>query len=100
MRFVLQPHFYQTNWFRALCAAMFLAVLWAAYQFRVHHLQKESKQLRDVIDTIPAPSGALCRTAPSISSIGVGWSSAESPWRGDLAGLGKRPFTLRTGPVF
>ena len=65
VRFVLQPHFYQTNWFRALCAAMFLALLWAAYQFRVHQLQRESKQLRDVIDTIPGyvwsalPDGSL-----------------------------------------
>ncbi|MFZ0962371.1 MAG: two-component regulator propeller domain-containing protein, partial [Terriglobia bacterium] len=65
VRFVLQPHFYQTNWFRALCAAMFLAMLWAAYQFRVHQLQRESKQLREVIDTIPGyvwsarPDGSL-----------------------------------------
>jgi PAS domain S-box-containing protein len=65
VRFVLQPHFYQTNWFRALCAAIFLAVLWAAYQLRVHQLQKQSKQLRDVIDTIPGsvwsalPDGSL-----------------------------------------
>jgi len=38
VRFVLQPHFYQTNWFRALCAAIFLALLWAAYQFRIRQL--------------------------------------------------------------
>ena len=38
VRFVLRPHFYQTNWFRALCAAIFLALLWAAYQFRVRQL--------------------------------------------------------------
>ena len=38
VRFVLQPHYYQTNWFRALCAAMFLAMLWAAYQLRVRQL--------------------------------------------------------------
>ena len=25
VRFVLQPYFYQTNWFRALCAALFMA---------------------------------------------------------------------------
>jgi PAS domain S-box-containing protein len=65
VRFVLQPHFYQTNWFRALCAAMFLAMLWAAYQFRVRQLQRVSKQLRDVVDTIPGyvwsalPDGSL-----------------------------------------
>ena len=41
VRFVLRPHFYQTNWFRALCAVAFLALLWAAYQFRVRQLQRE-----------------------------------------------------------
>ncbi len=41
VRFVLLPHFYQTNWFRALCAAIFLALLWAAYLFRVQRLHKE-----------------------------------------------------------
>ena len=40
VRFVLQPHFYQTNWFLALCAAMFLALLWAAYQFRLGQVQR------------------------------------------------------------
>ena len=72
VRFVLQPHFYQTNWFRALCAAVFLAVLWAAYQFRVHQLQKQSKQLRDVIDTIP---GNVWSTLPdgSVDFINRRW---------------------------
>jgi signal transduction histidine kinase len=29
---------YQTNWFYALCAAAFLALLWAAYELRVRQL--------------------------------------------------------------
>ena len=35
------PAYYQTNWFRALCAAAVLACLWAAYQLRVRQLQRE-----------------------------------------------------------
>ena len=38
LEFVIPPAWYQTNWFRALCAATFLALLWAAYQFRVRQL--------------------------------------------------------------
>jgi len=38
VRFLLQPHFYQTNWFRALCAAGMLMLLWGTYQFRVRQL--------------------------------------------------------------
>src|SRR5271157_1003828 len=62
---LITPPWWRTNWFRALCAAILLAALWAAYQFRVYQLQRESKQLRDVIDTIPGsvwsalPDGSL-----------------------------------------
>lgn len=48
------PAFYQTRWFRALCAALFVALLWAVYKTRVRHLRRESRRLRDVIETIPA----------------------------------------------
>jgi len=41
VRFVLLPHFYQTHWFGALCAALFLALLWAAYQLRVRQLHRQ-----------------------------------------------------------
>jgi len=39
--FSIAPAYYQTNWFRALCVAAFLALLWAAYQLRVRQLQKQ-----------------------------------------------------------
>jgi signal transduction histidine kinase/ligand-binding sensor domain-containing protein len=41
VRFVLQPHFYQTSRFSALCGGVFMVLLWAAYEFRVRHLQRE-----------------------------------------------------------
>ncbi|MGA9987210.1 MAG: two-component regulator propeller domain-containing protein [Terriglobales bacterium] len=39
--FTVLPAFYQTNWFRALCATVFLALLWAAYQWRVRQLHQQ-----------------------------------------------------------
>jgi signal transduction histidine kinase/ligand-binding sensor domain-containing protein len=39
--FSVAPAYYQTNWFRALCAAIFLALLWTAYYLRVQRLQKQ-----------------------------------------------------------
>jgi len=39
LEFSVEPAFYQTNGFRAFCAAVFLALMWAAYQFRVRQLQ-------------------------------------------------------------
>ena len=38
---LITPPWWKTNWFRALCAAVFLAMLWGAYQFRVRQLQQE-----------------------------------------------------------
>jgi signal transduction histidine kinase len=40
MRFVLRPHFYETNWFYALCGIGSLALLWMAYQFRLGQVQR------------------------------------------------------------
>ena len=39
--FTILPAFYQTNWFRALCAAAFLGLLWLVYQLRLRQLQRE-----------------------------------------------------------
>jgi len=39
--FYVAPAYYQTNWFRVLCATVFLALLWAAYQLRARHLHKQ-----------------------------------------------------------
>jgi signal transduction histidine kinase/ligand-binding sensor domain-containing protein len=41
VRFLLQPYFYQTNWFRAICAASVLILLWCGYEFRVRQLANE-----------------------------------------------------------
>ena len=39
--FSVTPAYYQTNWFRALCAIALLALLWAAYQWRLRQLRHE-----------------------------------------------------------
>jgi PAS domain S-box-containing protein len=107
--FSIAPAYYQTNWFRALLAAAFLGLIWTAYQFRVRQLQRESKQLRDVIETIPAmawtalPDGSnefvnkrwAEYTALSVEeTAGSGWTAAVHPedrqpfgekWRASLA---------------
>ena len=107
--FSIAPAYYQTNWFRALRAAIVLALLWAAYQFRVRQLQREFKQLRDVIETIPAmawtalPDGsntfvnrrwAEYTGLSAEETAGSGWTAAVHPedrqpysekWRASLA---------------
>ncbi len=51
---LITPPWYLENWFRVLSAALFLALVWVAYQFRMWQLQLDLKKLRDVIDGKPA----------------------------------------------
>jgi signal transduction histidine kinase/ligand-binding sensor domain-containing protein len=39
--FSVAPAYYQTAWFRALCVAAFLALLWALYQVRLRQLARQ-----------------------------------------------------------
>ena len=45
--FSIAPAYYQTNWFRALGAVSFLALLWAAYQLRVRQLHHQFDMMLD-----------------------------------------------------
>ena len=94
VEFSIAPAYYQTNWFRALCAAVFMALLGAAYRFRMWQVQRESRQLRDVIETIPAyvwsalPDGSVdfinrrwlefTGFSPD-QALGWGWADAVHP---------------------
>jgi PAS domain S-box-containing protein len=51
--FSIAPAYYQTNWFRAVCAAVLLALVWAAYRLRIRQFRRQEKKLRDVIETMP-----------------------------------------------
>jgi PAS domain S-box-containing protein len=52
--FSIAPAYYQTNWFRALWAAVFLALLWVAYQVRVRQLRSEEQKFREAVESMPA----------------------------------------------
>ena len=43
----MTPAYYQTNWFRAFCAVFFMALLWAAYQWRVRQLHHQFEMTLD-----------------------------------------------------
>jgi signal transduction histidine kinase/ligand-binding sensor domain-containing protein len=47
LEFSIDPAYYQTNWFRALCASAFLVLLWGAYQYRVRQLHHEFEMTLD-----------------------------------------------------
>jgi signal transduction histidine kinase len=41
LKFSILPAYYQTEWFRACCLALFLLLLAGAYQLRVRHLRRQ-----------------------------------------------------------
>jgi PAS domain S-box-containing protein len=53
VRFALLPHFYQTNWFRAICVTTFLALVWGLYRFRIRQLRTQEEKFREAIQTMP-----------------------------------------------
>jgi PAS domain S-box-containing protein len=94
VEFSIAPAYYQTTWFRALGAAVVIALLGAAYRFRLWQVERESRRLRDVIETIPAhvwsalPDGTvdfvnrrwLEFTGFSLDrALGWGWTDALHP---------------------
>ena len=109
LEFSIAPAYYQTNWFKVACGAGFLVLLWFGYQLRMRQVQRESRKLRDVIETIPAyvwsalPDGSvdfINRRWLEFSgfsldqALGWGWADAMHPedrgrldeaWRAALA---------------
>jgi len=65
LRIEILPAWWNTWWFRVVSLAVSLALLWGLYQWRVQRLQRQEKQLREVINTVPAsvwsasPDGAV-----------------------------------------
>jgi len=88
------PAWWNTWQFRTVWITSLLLLTWFVYQLRVQQLQKRSKQLRDVIDTIPGyvwsalPDGSLDfinRRWLEFSGVsledglGWGWEAAVHP---------------------
>jgi PAS domain S-box-containing protein len=91
LRVEILPSWWSTWWFRALCTAAFLALLWALYQFRIQQLRLQERKLRDVIETMPTfawtalPDGSVdfvnrhwheYTALSSERTVGLGWQAA------------------------
>ena len=107
--FAVAPAYYQTNWFRALCAVVAFALIWALYRLRIRQLHQQQRKFREAIETIPAmaftaqPDGSRTfvnrrwveYTGLSVEqAAGSGWGAAVHPddlnrvlekWRTSLA---------------
>ncbi len=103
------PPWWNTWFFRAVCATLCVTLLWGFYRRRIQQLRRQEKHLRDVVETIPAmafstrPDGStefvnrpwLEYTGLSVdASLGSGWKLTIHPddldehlnkWRASLA---------------
>jgi PAS domain S-box-containing protein len=52
--FSIAPAYYQTIWFRLLCVAAFVGLLWALHQMRLQQLKEQETKFRDAVETMPA----------------------------------------------
>src|SRR5580700_2706072 len=88
------PTYYQTNWFRALCVAAFLTLVWVLYRLRIQQVRRQERKLRDVIETMPTfawttlPDGSVdfvnrhwqeYTGLSTESTVGSGWQAAVHP---------------------
>lgn len=49
--FYLNPFFYQTRWFYALCALVMLILVWAGLRLRTRRLENQSKELARLVES-------------------------------------------------
>jgi PAS domain-containing protein len=61
VRIRILPPWWSTLWFRVVSMAAGLALLSSLYRWRLHQLQRQEQQLRDVINTVPV---SVWRTSP------------------------------------
>jgi PAS domain S-box-containing protein len=46
LEFSIAPAYYQTTWFKVLCAAAFVALLWALHRLRLHQIRQQAVLLQ------------------------------------------------------
>ena len=67
--FTIAPAYYQTNWFRALCAGLFLAMLWLSYRLRVRHLQRRFEVTLRAEEKLREKDNALEMTRTELARV-------------------------------
>ncbi|HTT20254.1 MAG TPA: PAS domain S-box protein, partial [Candidatus Sulfotelmatobacter sp.] len=92
--FSIASFYWQTNWFRALCAAVAIGLVWGLFRLRIRQLRQQEWKFREALETIPAmaftalPDGSRTfvnqrweeYTGLSVEqATGLGWHAAVHP---------------------
>jgi len=84
--FTLLPHYYETSWFRALCAAVLGMLAWAVYQGRLRQmrqrfalvLEERARLAREIHDTL---AQGFVGISSQLDAVALSMSPGESPAR-------------------
>jgi len=84
--FDVLPHYYETAWFRALCAAALLAFAWAIYQLRLRQirsrfslvLEERARLAREIHDTL---AQGFVGISSQLDAVAMCMPEEESPAR-------------------
>ena len=84
--FILLPHYYETAWFRLLCAAALAAFCWALYQARLRQirqrfslvLEERARLAREIHDTL---AQGFVGISSQLDAVALSMPSEDSPAR-------------------
>ena len=84
--FVLLPHYYETAWFRMLCAGLLAALAWAVYQARLRQirqrfalvLEERARLAREIHDTL---AQGFVGISSQLDAVALSMPQGESPAR-------------------
>lgn len=87
--FELEPHYYETNWFRALCALALILMAWSAYKIRERQvdarfalvLEERARLAREVHDTL---AQGFVGIASQLDVVDIKMPADATPARGAL----------------
>ena len=84
--FAIAPAYYQTNWFRALCALTFMAMLWTVYQLRVRAFKRRQALLERNQALLERNQALLERHQTEIRALNEQMIKAQEAERMRIAG--------------
>jgi signal transduction histidine kinase/ligand-binding sensor domain-containing protein/DNA-binding response OmpR family regulator len=85
LRFTLEPRFFQTRWFLALCAAMAVCAIAVVYRARVGHLRRQAAEMERLIAERTADLAAAKEEAELARAEALAGTRAKSEFLANMS---------------
>ena len=86
LEFSIEAAYYQTNWFRALCVAILLTMIWAAYRLSVRTLEQRQQAMQERQRLLEREHQLLAQHEQEISALNEQLTRAQEQERIRIAG--------------